>query len=58
MSLIPYYSFDLNDYSTREDIEELLSEIETELSTLRGYQRGAREKLATMPDESLDDGDE
>lgn len=58
MSLIPYYSFDLNDYKTREDIEDLLREIENEQSILRGYQRGAKEKLATMPSESLLDEDE
>lgn len=48
--------FDLSDYNTKEELDELLDELELELSTLRGYQRGAQEKLQLIEndDESED----
>jgi len=52
MSLID--SFDLADYKTREEIEELLNTIEYEQSTLRGFERGAREKIVSL-DETEDE---
>lgn len=52
MSLVD--SFDLSNYETREDLEGLLDRIEYELSTLRGYQRGAEEKLSELPDEPIE----
>jgi hypothetical protein len=52
MSLVD--SFALSDYETREELEELLDTIEYEQSTLRSFERGAREKLAAL-DEKQDD---
>lgn len=46
MSLIDDYN--LEDYETVEDVQELLRCIEDEMSTLRGYKRGAEEKLSQL----------
>lgn len=46
MSLVD--SFDLSDYNTEEELRELLETIEYEQSTLRGYERGAQEKLGAL----------
>lgn len=46
MSLVD--SFDLSNYETEYELNELLLQIDHELSTLRGYERGAREKLETL----------
>lgn len=58
MSLIPYYSFDLSDYETKEELEELLADIENEVSTLLGYQRGARRKYDSIEDEEENDSED
>lgn len=46
MSLID--SFNLDSYETEDDLNDLLNEIEHELATLRGFQRGAKEKLNAL----------
>ena len=42
-------SFDLGDYETQEELEDILSEIRLEMETLRGYERGTLEKLKHLP---------
>lgn len=53
MSLVD--SFALSDYETEEDVRELLDQIEDEMSTLRGFKRGADEKLALLQSAETDD---
>ncbi len=53
MSLVN--NFDLNDYETVDDVLMLLSDIECELSILRGYQRGAHEKLCNLEQKEEED---
>lgn len=50
MSLVDQFS--LSDYATIEEVEELMNAIADEISTLRGYMRGAKEKLAELEAES------
>lgn len=53
--------YDLNDYETLDEVRELLSSLENEASIIRGYQRGAREKLELLEraaEEAEDDNDE
>lgn len=46
MSLVD--NFDLKDYDDYEEVLALLREIEDEMSTLRGFKRGAEEKLEIL----------
>lgn len=55
MSLVD--SFDLSNYETKDELDELLASIEYEQSTLRGYERGAREKLEALESKESDDAD-
>lgn len=53
MSLVD--SFDLSDYETEDELNDLLNQVEHELSTLRSYQRGAKEKLNALLESKEDE---
>ena len=46
MSLVD--DFDLSNYETEDELNELLRQIDHEQATLRGYERGARDKLDSL----------
>jgi hypothetical protein len=43
----------LADYCTREELERTEDDLELSLSIIRGYLRGVREKLSSLPDEAM-----
>lgn len=47
---------DLSDFNSRGELRELLYEIEDAMIVLRGYRRGAKEKLSKMEKGDNDDG--
>lgn len=46
-----YGHYDLSNYTTREELQELLYSIEEDLSILRSYLRGVEEKLQALEEE-------
>ena len=43
--------FDIRNYATRDELDEARRDIETEISTLRGYLRGITKAIWKLEDE-------
>jgi hypothetical protein len=58
MSLMGHFSFSVSDYTTLEEVCEAIDSCELDLSTLRGYLRGLKERRVQLENELEVDGGE